>query len=56
MDNNPLAYVLTTAKLSATRLGWVGELLDFNYNIKYRPGSSNRDADSLSQLLGCFEQ
>ena len=55
-DNNPLTYVLTTAKLNATGLRWIGELSDFKFNIKYRPGSSNTDADSLSRLPGCFEQ
>ena len=55
-DNNPLTYVLTTAKLNATGLRWVGELSDFNFNIKYRPGASNTDADSLSRLPGYFEQ
>ena len=55
-DNNPLTYVLTTAKLNATGLRWVGELSDFNFNIKYRPGESNTDADSLSRLPGYFEQ
>ena len=55
-DNNPLTYVLTTAKLNATGLRWVGELSDFNFDIKYRPGRSNTDADSLSRLPGYFEQ
>ena len=55
-DNNPLTYVLTTAILNATGLRWVGELSDFNFNIKYRPGASNTDADSLSRLPGYFEQ
>lgn len=34
----------------------MGELSDFNFNIKYRPGASNTDADSLSRLPGYFEQ
>jgi hypothetical protein len=55
-DNNPLTYVLTTAILNATGLRWVGELSDFNFNIKYRPGASNTVADSLSRLPGYFEQ
>ena len=55
-DNNPLTYVLTTAKLNSTGLRWVGELSDFNFNIKYRPGKSNTDADSLSRLPRYFEK
>jgi hypothetical protein len=55
-DNNRLTYILTTAKLNATGLQWVGELSDFNFDIKYRPGRSNTDADSLSRLPGYFEE
>ncbi|KAK3742618.1 hypothetical protein QZH41_000460, partial [Actinostola sp. cb2023] len=55
-DNNPLTYVLTTAKLNATGLRWIGELTDFNFDIKYRPGRINIDADSLSRLPGDFER
>ena len=49
-DNNPLTYVLITAKLNATALRWVGELADFKFSIQYRPGKSNGDADALSRL------
>ena len=48
-DNNPLTYVLSTAKLNATGLRWVGELADFNFTIRYRPGKANADADTLSR-------
>lgn len=48
-DNNPLTYVLSTAKLNAVGHRWVGELADFKFNIKYRPGKSNIDADTLSR-------
>ena len=46
-DNNPLTYVLTTAKLNAVGLRWMAELADFNFSIKYRPGKMNKDADML---------
>lgn len=49
-DNNPLTYVLTTAKLDATGQRWVSALAAFNFEIKYRPGKSNTDADVLSRL------
>ena len=49
-DNNPLPYVLSSAKLNATGLRWVGELADFNFNIKYRPGKCHIDADSFSRM------
>ena len=49
-DNNPLTYILASAKLNATGLCWVGESADFRFQIKYRPGQSNNDADTLSRL------
>lgn len=49
-DNNPLTYILSSPKLSAVGHRWVAELADFNFNIKYRPGKSNSDADVLSRL------
>lgn len=39
-DNNPLTYVMRTAKLNVAGHGWVGELADFRFNIKYRPEKS----------------
>ncbi|KAL0152786.1 hypothetical protein M9458_052509 [Cirrhinus mrigala] len=49
-DNNPLTYVLTTAKLNATGHRWVAELADYNFTIRYRPGKNNSDADGLSHM------
>ena len=49
-DNNPLTYVLTSARLNATGHRWVADLSDFNFTIKYRPGTANRDADALSRM------
>lgn len=54
-DNNPLTYVLTSAKLNASGLRWVGELADFNFEIRYPPGMSNTDADSLSRIPADFK-
>lgn len=48
-DNNPLTYVLSRAKLNAVGHRWVGELADFHFTIKYRPGRANADADTLSR-------
>ena len=48
-DNNPLTYVMSTAKLNATGYRWVAELSNFNFAIKYRPGKLNGDADGLSR-------
>ena len=35
MDNNPLTYIQTSAKLNATGLRWVNELADFHFDIRY---------------------
>ena len=48
-DNNPLTYVLTSAKLNATGLRWVAELANFKFKIHYRSGKKNKDADYLSR-------
>ena len=50
-DNNPLTYVLTTAKLDATGQRWIANLANYNFKIFYRCGRSNIDADSLSRIL-----
>ena len=54
-SNNPLTYVLTSAKLNATGLRWIGELADFNFDIRYRPGKTHVDADSSSRIPFDFE-
>ena len=48
-DNNPLTYVLTTAKLDATGQRWIFSLSGYNFRIKYRSGKKNADADGLSR-------
>ena len=48
-DNNPLTYILTTAKLDATGQCWVASLSDYNFTIKYRSGKKNADTDGLSR-------
>lgn len=49
-DNNPLTYVLTTARLDATGHRWLAALSAYNFNVKYRPGVLNVNADILSRL------
>lgn len=48
-DNNPLTFILSTARLDATGHRWVAELADYDFDIVYRPGSRNADADGLSR-------
>ncbi len=47
-DNNPLSYVLT-AKLGATEQRWAAQLAVFDFEIRYRSGRCNRNADALSR-------
>ena len=49
-DNNPVTYVLTSAKVDATGHHWVAELSNYNFSIEYRSGVQNRDADALSRI------
>ena len=44
-DNNPLTYVLTSAKLDACGQRWVAKLANYN-----RCGQSNVEADALSRI------
>ncbi|CAI5676583.1 unnamed protein product [Oreochromis niloticus] len=48
-DNNPLTYILTTAKLNATGHRWLAALATYDFTLQYRPGSSNIDTDALSR-------
>ena len=48
-DNNPLTYVLTTAKLDATGHRWLAALSAYNFTLEYRSGKLNGDADGLSR-------
>ena len=49
-DNNPLTYVLTSAKLDACGQRWVAKLANYNFIIKYSCGQSNVEADALSRI------
>ena len=47
-DNNPLTYILTSAKLDATGQHWVASLANYNFQIFYKSGKSNTEADALN--------
>ena len=49
-DNNPLTYILTSAKLDATGQRWVASLANYDFRIFYKSGKSNVEADALSQI------
>ena len=46
--NNPLTYILTTAKLDAASHHWVASLANYNFHLYYWAGKTNVDADALS--------
>ena len=48
-DNNPLTYVLSSAKLDATGHRWLAALSSYDFKLTYRSGRSNGDADGLSR-------
>ena len=50
MDNNPLTYILTTARLDAMGQKWVASLTNYNFKIFYRSGKLNVEADALSRI------
>ena len=50
-DNNPLSYLQTTVKLGATEMRWQAELAQFKFNIVYRSGRENLNADALSRKV-----
>ena len=56
MDNDPLTYVLTTAKLDAASHCRVTSLANYNFRLHYRAGKVNIDADALSRVSwpGCM--
>lgn len=47
-DNNPLSH-LTTSKLGAVEHRWAAQLASFDFELKYRSGKSNGNADGLSR-------
>ena len=49
-DNNPLTYILTTAKLDSTGQRWVASLANYNFKIFYRSGKLNVEANALSRI------
>ena len=49
-DNNPLTYILTSAKLDATGQWWVASLANYDFRIFYKSGKTNVEADVLSRI------
>ena len=50
INNNPLMYILTTAKLDALSHHWVLSLANYNFPLYYREGKTNIDVDALLRV------
>ena len=50
-DNNPLTYILTTARLDATGQRWVAALSAYNFDLSYMSGINNAGADGLCRKV-----
>ena len=55
-DNNPLTYIITTAKLDAASHQWVANLANYNFQLHYQARQANIDADALLRVSwpGCI--
>lgn len=49
-DNNPVTYVLTSAKLDAAGHRWLAALACYNFTLEYKAGKAHMDADGLSRI------
>ena len=48
-DNNPLTHILSSARLDATGQRWASALGQYDFDIIYRSGLNNVDADAMSR-------
>ena len=48
-DNNPLTYILMTAKLDAMGHWWIASLGPYHFDLHYKPGKKN-PTDPLSRI------
>ena len=49
-DNNPLTHIHTSLKVDATSQRWLASLGEYDFQIFYKPGTLNIDADILSRM------
>ena len=52
-DHQALVSLLKSKRLNKRLQGWVLRLMEFEFDIVYRPGSANGDADGLSRQAWC---
>ena len=49
-DHSALKGLLNTPRPEGITARWITTLLEYSFEIKYRPGKENRNADFLSRL------
>lgn len=50
-DHKPLTYLMNCKEPSSRLVRWRLKLLEYDYDIRYRPGKSNANADALSRPI-----
>ena len=55
-DHQALVSLLRSKRLNKRLQGWVLKLMEFDFEVIYRPGSKNGDADGLSRQAWCTEE
>ena len=48
-DHRALVYLMSSKKLNKRLTGWALQLMDFNFYITYKPGTTHLDADGMSR-------
>ena len=54
-DHKALVSLLKSKRLNKRLYGWMLKLLEFSFEIVYKPGKDNLDADGLSRQAWCSE-
>ena len=54
MDNNPLTYIFSLARLDAAGHRWVANLANYNFSLEYQRGKDNTVVDFLSWMEDCL--
>ena len=49
-DNNPLTYVLTTAKLDAPGQRWIASLTNYSFSLHFKTGKTKIEADAILRI------
>ena len=49
-DNNPLSFIMQISKPNVTIQRWISELAEYTFQLHYKPGVENGEADGLSRL------